>query len=73
MSSQSQPVDALEVLPKRETDAGHQGERIEVAETPMQLGMLMKFNQAGSDSYVGVRHGSKTLRSEPRSVRIRSG
>ena len=35
---QSEPVNPLEVVPEREADDGHQGEGVEVAERPVQLG-----------------------------------
>ena len=35
---ESEPVNALEVIPERETDGGHQGERVEIAKIPVQLG-----------------------------------
>ena len=34
----SEPVNALEVIPEREADGGHQGERVEIAKVPVQFG-----------------------------------
>jgi hypothetical protein len=38
MVGESQPVNALEVIAEHEADGGHQEERVEIAEAPVQFG-----------------------------------